>query len=119
MLTYGVHELESGGVIPYMGGDIKVQENSITATRMNGDTKIFSLDKEKKAEKWASRIWDINPPKNSDGSYPLFHDKGAIGGLLKGFFGYNGDPSLIQFITWLLSMIGLNYLYQKIGRRKN
>ena len=119
MLTYGVHELESGGVIPYMGGDIKVQENSITATRMNGDTKIFSLDKEKKAEKWASRIWDINPPKNSDGSYPLFHDKGAIGGLLKGFFGYNGDPSLIEFITWLLSMIGLNYLYQKIGRRKN
>ena len=119
MLTYGVHELESGGVIPYMGGDIKVQENSITATRMNGDTKIFSIDKEKKAEKWASRIWDINPPKNSDGSYPLFHDKGAIGGLLKGFFGYNGDPSLIEFITWLLSMIGLNYLYQKIGRRKN
>ncbi len=119
MLTYGVHELESGGVIPYMGGDIKVQENSITATRMNGDTKIFSIDKEKKAEKWASRIWDINPPKNTDGSYPLFHDKGAIGGLLKGFFGYNGDPSLIEFITWLLSMIGLNYLYQKIGRRKN
>tara|TARA_Y100001970_G_scaffold203441_1_gene247615 strand:- start:1259 stop:2182 length:924 start_codon:yes stop_codon:yes gene_type:complete len=119
MLTYGVHELESGGVIPYMGGDIKVQENSITATRMNGDTKIFSIDKEKKAKKWASRIWDINPPKNSDGSYPLFHDKGAIGGLLKGFFGYNGDPSLIEFITWLLSMIGLNYLYQKIGRRKN
>ena len=119
MLTYGVHELESGGVIPYMGGDIKVQENSITATRMNGDTKIFSIDKENKAEKWASRIWDINPPKNSDGSYPLFHDKGAIGGLLKGFFGYNGDPSLIEFITWLLSMIGLNYLYQKIGRRKN
>ena len=119
MLTYGVHELESGGVIPYMGGDTKVQENSITATRMNGNTKIFSIDKEKKAEKWASRIWDINPPKNSDGSYPLFHDKGAIGGLLKGFFGYNGDPSLIEFITWLLSMIGLNYLYQKIGRRKN
>ncbi len=119
MLTYGVHELESGGVIPYMGGDIKVQENSVTATRMNGNTKIFSIDKEKKAEKWASRIWDINPPKNSDGSYPLFHDKGAIGGLLKGFFGYNGDPSLIEFITWLLSMIGLNYLYQKIGRRKN
>ena len=119
MLTYGVHELESGGVIPYMGGDIKVQENSITATQMNGDTKIFSIDKEKKAKKWASRIWDINPPKNSDGSYPLFHDKGAIGGLLKGFFGYNGDPSLIEFITWLLSMIGLNYLYQKIGRRKN
>ena len=25
---------------------------------------------------------------------------------------------LIEFITWLLSMIGLNYLYQKIGRKE-
>ena len=85
---------------------------------MNGDSKIFELDKQKKAKKWASRIWNINPSKNDDGSYPILHDKGAIGGLLKGFFGYNGDPSLIEFITWLLSMIGLNYLYQKIGRKE-
>ena len=118
MLTYGVHELESGGVIPYMGGEIQIQKDSITATRINGESKIFSIDKEKKAQKWASRIWDINPSKNDDASYPVLHDKGAIGGLLKGFFGYNGDPSLIEFITWIISMIGLNYLYQKIGRRK-
>ena len=119
MLTYGVHELESGGVIPYIGGTAKVENTSIIATRMNGDTKVFSLDNSKKAEKWASRIWDINPPKNNDGSYPILHDKGAIGGLLKGFFGYNGDPSLIEFITWLLSIVGLNYLYQKLGKRKS
>jgi len=118
MLTYGVHELESGGVIPYFGGNIEKQDNSITATRMNGASKIFNIEKEKKAQKWASRIWDINPSKNDDDSYPILHDKGAIGGLLKGFFGYNGDPSLIEFITWLISMIGLNYLYQKIGKRK-
>ena len=118
MLTYGVHELESGGVIPYFGGNTKIEEDKIIATRMNGDSKIFELDKQKKAKKWASRIWNINPSKNDDGSYPALHDKGAIGGLLKGFFGYNGDPSLIEFITWLLSMIGLNYLYQKIGRKE-
>lgn len=117
MLTYGVHELESGGVIPYVGGNIKTEETSITATRMNGDSKIFNIDQSKKAKKWASRIWDVNPEKNDDGSYPIFHDKGSIGGLLKGFFGYNGDPSLIEFITWLVSMIGLNFLYQKIGRK--
>ena len=118
MLTYGVHELESGEVIPYFGGNTKIEEDKIIATRMNGDSKIFELDKQKKAKKWASRIWNINPSKNDDGSYPILHDKGAIGGLLKGFFGYNGDPSLIEFITWLLSMIGLNYLYQKIGRKE-
>ena len=118
MLTYGVHELESGGVIPYFGGNTKIEEDRIIATRMNGDSKIFEIDKQKKAKKWASRIWNINPSKNDDGSYPALHDKGAVGGLLKGFFGYNGDPSLIEFITWLLSMIGLNYLYQKIGRKE-
>jgi len=117
MLTYGVHELESGGVIPYYGGDIQLEEASITATRIDGDSKVFNISDYQKAEKWASRIWDINPPKNNDGSYPIFHDKGAIGGLLKGFFGYNGDPSLIEFATWLISVIGLNYLYQKFGRR--
>jgi len=118
MLTYGVHELESGGVIPYMGGETYVEDDNIIATRMNGESKTFTLNQEKKAEKWASRIWDINPNKNSDGTYPMFHDKGSIGGLFKGFFGYNGDPSLIEFITWVISMIGLNVLYQKIGRKK-
>ena len=117
MLTYGVHELESGGVIPYYGGDVQLEEASITATRMNGDSKVFGISDNKKAEKWASRIWDVNPSKNSDGTYPILHDKGAVGGLLKGFFGYNGDPSLIEFATWLLSVIGLNYLYQRFGRR--
>ena len=118
MLTYGVHELESGGVIPYVGGKTQVHEDKIISTRMNGESETFALNQEKKADKWASRIWDINPKKNSDGSYPTLHDKGSIGGLLKGFFGYNGDPSLIEFITWVISMIGLNVLYQKVGRKK-
>ena len=29
MLTYGVHELESGGVIPYVGGKTKVEDNKL------------------------------------------------------------------------------------------
>tara|TARA_B100001250_G_scaffold398422_1_gene406618 strand:+ start:3852 stop:4784 length:933 start_codon:yes stop_codon:yes gene_type:complete len=115
MLTYGIHELESGGVIPYYSGKTEVVDGSIKATRLNGDTKLFDLNNEKKAKKWSSRVWDINPSKNKNGSYPAFHDKGSIGGLLKGFFGYNGDPSLIEVITWLLSVIGLNYLYRVLG----
>jgi len=173
MLTYGIHELESGGVIPYMGGEAKLEEYPHKAIRMNGETKDFEMqyddgelftdakngvwddgeeyedlnkNKEyddgepftdvkngvwddgeeyeddveissKKVKKWASRIWDINPKKVGD-NYPILHDKGSVGGLLKGFFGYNGDPSLIEFITWIFSIIGLNYLYQKFGKRK-
>ena len=119
MFTYGVHELESGGVIPYYGGEIQIEQSSIIATRMNGDSKPFELEDERKARKWASRIWDINPKKNTDGSYPALHDKGSVGGLLKGFLGYNGDPSLIEFLAWLFAVISLNYLYYRFGKRKS
>ncbi|MBI65165.1 MAG: hypothetical protein CMG64_02585 [Candidatus Marinimicrobia bacterium] len=118
MLTYGIHELESGGVIPYLSGKTEQVDGVIKATRINGEIKTFDLDNHKKAKKWASRIWDINPSKNKDGSYPPLHDKGSIGGLFKGFFGYNGDPSLIEFITWVFAIIGLNYLYKTLGRNK-
>jgi len=130
MFTYGVHELESAKVIPYYGGEVteNVDNNSFTATRMNGDSKIYQItsknnddttyqkDREKtlaSAKKWASRIWDVNPPKNEDGSYPAFHDKGAIGGLMKGLFGYNGDPSLIELIAWIVVCGGLGYAWKE------
>tara|TARA_B100001179_G_scaffold153497_1_gene111774 strand:- start:96 stop:908 length:813 start_codon:yes stop_codon:yes gene_type:complete len=80
MFAYGIHELESAGVIPDYG-----------------------------------RIWDINPPKFADGSYPLMHDKGYVGSLLKGLFGYNGDPSLIELLTWFFSLSGLTYLWNKVS----
>tara|TARA_Y100000996_G_scaffold36197_1_gene25274 strand:- start:83 stop:1105 length:1023 start_codon:yes stop_codon:yes gene_type:complete len=145
MLTYGVHELESGGVIPYFSGKVESKEYPIKAVRIFGETKTYPMQYDageefndinnngyrdtnesyvddinitfKKAEKWSSRVWDINPPKNSDGSYHFMHDKGSIGGLLKGFFGYNGNPSLIELITWILAVIGLNYIYQILGKK--
>ncbi len=120
MFTYGVHELESAKVIPYYGGQVSDVGNSIVATRMNGDSKLFEIkennDRNKvlnSAKKWASRIWDINPPVNEDESYPVLHDKGAIGGLMKGLFGYNGDPSLIEVIAWILVSSGLGFAWRK------
>ena len=80
MFAYGIHELESAGIIPDYG-----------------------------------RIWDINPAKLADGSYPLMHDKGYVGSLLKGLFGYNGDPSLIELLAWFLSLSGLTYVWKKVS----
>ena len=80
MITYGVHELESAGVIPDYG-----------------------------------RIWDINPPNLADGSYHMLHDKGTIGALFKGLFGYNGNPSAIEFGVWLFSLIGLGFMWKKVA----
>jgi high-affinity iron transporter len=84
MMAYGVHELESAGVIPDYG-----------------------------------RVWDINPPKLADGSYPLFHDKGYIGGLFKGLFGYNGDPSLIELGSWIMTITILGFLWAKADNFNN
>jgi high-affinity iron transporter len=66
------------------------------------------------------RPWDILQPKDSlsesdaaflytyDGSKEkyvhLFHDKGSVGVFLKGFFGYNSNPNLPEFVLWLLSL---------------
>jgi high-affinity iron transporter len=61
------------------------------------------------------RIWDINPPKLPDGSYPMLHDKGYVGSLFKGLFGYNGDPSLIELFAWLLTVSGLGLMWKKVS----
>ncbi len=47
-------------------------------------------------------VWDINPPQNLDGSYPLLHEKGLIGSGLSSLIGYHAAPSL----TMVLSYIG-------------
>ena len=120
MFTYGVHELESAKVIPYIGGSVQENSDNAIATRMNGDEKVFTFENNSdnkvvisKAKKWASRVWDLNPPKNNDGTYPIMHDKGAVGGLIKGLFGYNGDPSLIEIIAWVLVAGGLGFAWRK------
>ena len=120
MFTYGVHELESAKVIPYIGGSVQEDSDNVIATRMNGDKKVFTYENNNdnkvvmsKAKKWASRVWDLNPPKNNDGTYPIMHDKGAVGGLMKGLFGYNGDPSLIEIIAWVLVAGGLGFAWRK------
>lgn len=46
-------------------------------------------------------VYDITPPQNADGSYPLMHEKGAAGGVLKGLFGYDTAPSLEQALAYL------------------
>ncbi|MFW9807437.1 MAG: FTR1 family protein [Candidatus Thorarchaeota archaeon] len=46
-------------------------------------------------------IWDINPPQFPDGSYPLLHERGAIGAMAKALFGYNGNPSALEVAAYV------------------
>ena len=51
-------------------------------------------------------VWDINPITSGD-SYPVLHENGLLGGIAKGLFGYNGNPSLIEVLSYLGYLISV------------
>ncbi len=64
-------------------------------------------------------VWDINPPANGDNSYPLLHEKGCIGSLFKGLFGYNGNPSLVEVLSYAAYLALAIMLWKRMnGARK-
>lgn len=62
-------------------------------------------------------VWDINPQVNPDGSFPLLHEKGAAGGIMKSLIGYNGNPSLTEVIAyfgyWIIIAIFIYRTYME------
>ncbi len=61
-------------------------------------------------------VWDVNPPVNPDGSYPLLHDKGYVGGMLKSLFGYTGAPSLAQLLSYAAYILIAIALWRYVDR---
>lgn len=61
-------------------------------------------------------IWDINPAINPDGSYPVWHENGFIGEILKGLFGYNGNPSLFEIMSYLFYLLFVIILWRNIDK---
>lgn len=57
-------------------------------------------------------VYDITPQQSADGTYPLMHERGAVGALLKGLVGYDTAPSLEQAIAYVgyLAAVCLAYL---------
>lgn len=45
--------------------------------------------------------FDVNPPVNLDGTYPLLHEKGVVGSVLKALVGYDGNPEWLRIIVYL------------------
>lgn len=61
-------------------------------------------------------VWEINPPVNPDGSYPILHEKGYIGSIFTGLFGYNGNPSLLEVMSYLIYLVLVFLLWRNIER---
>jgi len=62
-------------------------------------------------------IYDINPAVNADGSYPALHEKGAIGSIFTGLFGYNGNPALFETLAYWAYLIGI-FIFQFTGKKR-
>ncbi len=104
MIAYGIHEIEEF----FVKGD---HLNSIGIQDKNE----------------IGRVWDILQPTNElpeganlsfynevKGKYVhVLHDKGSVGGILKGFTGYNSNPNWIEFVMWILSFGFGFYLWKK------
>lgn len=63
-------------------------------------------------------VWDINPPINPDGSYPILHEKGYVGSILQSLFGYNGNPSLIEVLSYIVYLAFVVVLWKRVERVK-
>jgi len=46
-------------------------------------------------------LWDINPESIT---HPL-HEKGVVGSVFKSLFGYNGNPSLLEILSYLAFLL--------------
>ncbi len=67
-----------------------------------------------------AEIWNINPPQLPDGSYPLLHEKGAIGALAKALFGYNGNPSALEVVAYVAYLaIAFGYYWRVHIQKKS
>ena len=52
-------------------------------------------------------VWDVNH---------IINENGAFGGLLKGVFGYNGNPSLIEVLSYILYLSGVGVLWKSMRK---
>ena len=132
LVAYGVHEFDE---VPKYRAMSKVQ--SLEAERLDEDTHAlpnFDLEKrieeanaeleEAKAVMKNNEVWNINDKgpvfgfniDDNGNPRPLLSDKGAVGQIFKGFFGYNGNPSGIEVIAYLMTLSLVSLMWIRASR---
>ena len=64
------------------------------------------------------QAFNINPPLNPDGTYPLLHEKGAAGSVLAALVGYDGNPEWLRVIAYCGYWLVLGMYFVLMQRRK-
>ena len=52
-------------------------------------------------------VWDMNS---------VLDEKGAVGGLMKGLFGYNGNPSLIEVGSYVFYLVLAGFVWKRMDK---
>ncbi len=78
---------------------------------------VHELEEARVLPPLVENVYDFTPAKNADGSYPLLHEKGALGGVLKGLVGYDTNPSLMQVLAYLTYLLAVYFAYRRTELR--
>ncbi len=126
LVAYGVHEFDE---VPKYRAMSKIE--NIESSMIEGDVlKLEELEAAKAELKKAktvmkkNEIWNINEVgpvfafniDDKGNAKPLFSDKGAIGQIFKGFFGYNGNPSYREVIAYLFTLAMVSFLWTRASQ---
>lgn len=75
---------------------------------------VHELQEAKILPTYIEHLYNLNPQQNADGSYPLLHEKGAIGGVFRALIGYDGNPSDLQTLAYIAYLAFAGLMYKKI-----
>ena len=128
LVAYGVHEFDEVPKYRAMS-EIQILESEYSSSEATPlqlerlETAKAEL-KEAKVVMKNNEIWNINDKgpvlafNIDDGGNPrpLFSDKGALGQIFKGFFGYNGNPSYREVIAYLFTLAMVSFLWTRASQ---
>lgn len=111
ILFKGMHSLDVGKFFRYTSVLLILFSAGLVATAIHEFNEAGIVPEIKE------HVWDINPPQNPDGSYPILNENGLIGGSLKAMVGYSGAPSLTMVLAyaayWIITGIFVYRSYRK------
>ncbi|SNQ62383.1 FTR1 family iron permease [Candidatus Methanoperedens nitratireducens] len=91
----GIHRLDVGRFFKYTSILLVLFSAGLIATG------VHELNEAGIIPPVVEHVWDLNPPVNTDGTYPALHENGIIGSSLKSLAGYNANPSLTEVIAYI------------------
>ena len=133
--AHGVHELQEAGVVPIAMEhvfDVNPPIQYAPGPAVAGSTEGLARLRPKLAAQMGRngefRSKRFKPYREAVDSGLLsvrnpvalaFHERGAVGSLAKAVFGYNGNPSLVEFVAYAVLLMGSTALFRTLSRKRS